>query len=81
MNQPKTNMELSLSALSDTFEIPRSTLQQWRDHVWKDVGDPPYTLNEFKIILEGGIEKAQQAIGASKNKNLQKIAKILSQLP
>jgi hypothetical protein len=80
MNQPQADALIPLSALAGAYGIPRSTLQKWRDHVWQDVGDPPYSLQQFKIILEGGIEKSQSAIGASRNKHSKKIAQILKQL-
>ena len=80
MNQSQTDALIPLSAFANAYNIPRSTLQKWRDHVWQDVGDPTYSIQQFKIILEGGMEKSQTAIGASRNKHSRKIAQLLKQL-
>jgi hypothetical protein len=80
MTQPQTQVEITIAQFTSAFDIPRSNFQRWRDAVYSGVGDSPYTKDELRIILEEGIRQSQNAIGATRNRNVQKLSKILNQL-
>ncbi len=83
MTHTQTHVELSVKQIIEALEIPRSTFERWRDEVYggeNGVGDPPYSQDKLKIILENAEKKAASAFGASKNKNTRKISRILRSL-
>jgi predicted house-cleaning noncanonical NTP pyrophosphatase (MazG superfamily) len=83
MTHTQTYIELNVKQIIEAFGFSRKTFERWRDEVWggeNGVGDPPYSLDELKIILENAEKKAASAFGASKNKNTRKISRILRSL-
>lgn len=77
MTHPQIHVELSVKQIIEAFGFSRRTFERWRDDVYSGVGDPPYTQDELKIILEYAEKKAAKAFGASKNKNTRKISRVL----
>jgi len=66
--------ELGLSRWAAELDFNVKTLRGYRDKVYGLVGDSPYTKEEMIFILEkGGLNVADSGVGASKNKNTQRI--------
>ena len=80
MTHPQTEVQLSVQQIIRAYGLNQKTFERWRDLVFSGVGNPPYTKNELKIILENAQMKAARAFGASRNKNTAKIARILRSL-
>jgi hypothetical protein len=68
-------MELTVQQIISAFGFSRKTFERWRDAVYEGVGDPPYSQDELKIILEYAEKQSVRAIGASKGKNKTKISR------
>ena len=80
MTHHQTYIELSISQIISAYGLSRKTFERWRDAVYSGVGDPPYSQDELRIILEHAERIAVKAFGASRNKNTKKIRNILRQL-
>lgn len=80
MTNPQIEVELTIAQIISAYGIARSNFQRWRDAVYSGVGDPPYTKDELRIIIEEGIRQSQKAVGATRNRNIQKLSRILNQL-
>ena len=80
MTHAETYIELNVKQVIEAYGFSRSTFERWRDAVYSGVGDPPYSKDDLKIILEYAEKQSVKAIGASKNKNNRKITQILRQL-
>ena len=80
MTHHQTYIELSVQQVISAYGLSRKTFERWRDAVYSGVGDPPYSQDELRIILEHAERIAAKAFGASKGKNKTKIARILRQL-
>ena len=73
-------MELTIQQIISAFGFSRKTFERWRDAVYEGVGDPPYSQDELKIILEYAERQSIKAFGASKGKNKTKISRVLRSL-
>jgi|LakMenEpi03Aug12_release.lakeMendotaPanAssembly.Ray.scaffolds.fasta_scaffold186038_3 hypothetical protein len=80
MTHTESHIELSVKQIIEAYGFARSTFEDWRDAVYSGVGDPPYSQDELKIILEYAEKRSAKAFGASKNKNTRKISRILRSL-
>ncbi len=80
MTHTQTHIELSVKQIIEAYGFARSTFEDWRDAVYEGVGDPPYSRDELKIILEYAEKRTANAFGASKNKNKNKISRVLKTL-
>jgi len=80
MTHSPSEVLLSVSQIIQASGISRKTFERWRDAVYSGVGDPPYSQDELKIILEYGVKQSAKAFGASRNKNSQKISRVLKVL-
>ena len=80
MTHTETLIELSVKEVIEAYGFARTTFESWRDAVYSGVGDPPYSKDDLKIILEYAEKQSVKAFGASKNKNNRKITQILRTL-
>ena len=80
MTHVETYIELNVKQVIEAYGFSRSTFERWRDAVYSGVGDPPYSKDDLKIILEYAKKQSVRAFGASKNKNNRKITQILRTL-
>ncbi len=80
MTHTESHVELSVKQIIEAYGFARSTFEDWRDAVYSGVGDPPYSQDELKIILEYAEKRSAKAFGASKNKNYRKISRVLKTL-
>ena len=80
MTHAETHIELNVKQVIEAYGFSRSTFERWRDAVYSGVGDPPYSKDDLKIILEYAEKQSVKAFGASKNRNDRKIAQILRTL-
>lgn len=80
MSHSQVQAEITIAQFTSAFDIPRSNFQRWRDAVYSGVGESPYTKDELRIIIEEGIRQSQKAVGATRNRNIQKLSRILNQL-
>lgn len=80
MTHTQSYIELSVKQIIEAFGFSRRTFERWRDEVYSGVGDPPYSQDELRIILENAEKKSAKAFGASKNRNNRKISRVLRSL-
>lgn len=80
MTHAETYIELNVKQVIEAYGFSRSTFERWRDAVYSGVGDPPYSKDDLKIILEYAEKQSVRAFGASKNRNNRKITQILRTL-
>ena len=80
MTHAETYIELNVKQVIEAYGLSRSTFERWRDAVYSGVGDPPYSKDDLKIILEYAEKQSVKAFGASKGKNNRKITQILRTL-
>ncbi len=80
MSHAETQMLLSVKQIISVYGFSKTTFERWRDAVYQGVGDPPYSQDELKIILEYAEKQSTKAFGVSRNKNNRKIARALKNL-